>query len=74
MGVMLSNILIDAFCGVLYDIEIPEEYSAVYFQLGFMWLLMRGGEGVPECVGLPIRSTELMLSITSGYTGCGCYS
>lgn len=36
VGVMISNILIDAFCGVFYDIEIPEEYSAIYLQLGFM--------------------------------------
>ena len=27
-GVMVSNILMDAFCGVFYDIDIPQEYRA----------------------------------------------
>lgn len=33
LGVLLSNFLIDAFCGVFYDIEIPQEYSAIYSRL-----------------------------------------
>lgn len=33
LGVLVSNILMDAFCGVFYDVEIPEEYSAIYRQM-----------------------------------------